>query len=86
MLDTLSPQKTALILIDLQQSIVGYGKAPRSGTEVVTTSATLADRFRELNAPVVLVRVGWSADFGDVLKQPVDQPAVTPPGGLSANW
>jgi len=86
MLQKLDPKKTALVLIDLQQGILGYGKAPRSGADVVTTSAALAQHFRAVNAPVVLVRVGWSADFGDALKQPVDQPAAVPPGGLPANW
>lgn len=82
----LDPKTTALVLIDLQQGILGFGKAPRSGEAVVTTAAALAKRFHEVNAPVVLVRVGWSADFGDALKQPVDQPAALPPGGLPANW
>jgi nicotinamidase-related amidase len=82
----LDPKTTALVLIDLQQGILGFGKAPRSGEAVVTAAAALAKRFREVDAPVVLVRVGWSADFGDALKQPVDQPAALPPGGLPANW
>ncbi|WP_206998327.1 hydrolase [Trinickia mobilis] len=86
MLQKLDPKTTALVLIDLQQGILGFGKAPRPGVAVVATAATLAKRFREANAPVVLVRVGWSADFGDALKQPVDQPAALPPGGLPSNW
>jgi len=86
MLQKLDPKKTALVLIDLQEGILGYGKAPRSGADVVATASVLAKRFREANAPVILVRVGWSADLGDTLKQPVDQPAALPPGGLPANW
>jgi len=84
MLQKLDPNTTALVLIDLQQGILPFGKAPRSGESVVATSAKLAARFREVNAPVVLVRVGWGADFADALKQPVDQPAAH--GGLPANW
>jgi nicotinamidase-related amidase len=86
MLPKLDPKTTALVLIDLQQGILGFGKAPRSGEAAVAAAAALAKRFREVNAPVVLVRVGWSADFGDALKQPVDQPAALPPGGLPGNW
>lgn len=86
MLQKLDPKKTALVLIDLQQGVLGYAKEPRSGADVLATSAALAHRFRAANAPVVLVRVGWSADFGDALKQPVDQPSVVPPSGLPANW
>ncbi len=33
---------------------------------------------------MVLVRVGWSADFADAPRQPVDRPAPTPPGGMPA--
>lgn len=86
MLQKLDPQTTALVLIDLQEGILGFGKAPRSGEAVVATAAALAKRFREIDAPVVLVRVGWSNDFGDALKQPVDQPAALPPDGLPSNW
>jgi nicotinamidase-related amidase len=86
MLLKLDPNKTALVLIDLQEGILGYGKAPRSGADVLATAGALAQGFRKANAPVILVRVGWSPDFGDALKQPVDQPAATLPGGLPANW
>jgi len=81
----LDPKTTALVLIDLQEGILPFGQAPRPAAEVVATSATLARRFREVNAPVVLVRVGWSADFADALTQPVDSPASMA-GGLPANW
>jgi len=81
----LDPSTTALVLIDLQEGILGFGQAPRPAADAVNTAAKLAKRFREVNAPVVLVRVGWSADFADALTQPVDQPA-TLAGGLPANW
>ncbi|GLU32517.1 hydrolase [Trinickia caryophylli] len=85
MLQNLDPHTTALVLIDLQQGILGFGKAPRSGEAALTAGAKLAKRFRRIGAPVVLVRVGWSADFGDALKQPVDRPTPMD-GGLPANW
>ena len=86
MLQKLDPQTTALVLIDLQQGILGFAKAPRPAESVLTASAKLAKRFREIGAPVVLVRVGWSHDFGDALKQPVDQPVTLPAGGLPSTW
>jgi nicotinamidase-related amidase len=86
MLQKLDPKTTALVLIDLQQGIVPFGKAPRSGEAALANAAALARRFREVDAPVVLVRVGWSADFADALKQPVDQPSGLSTGGLPANW
>src|ERR1700689_626933 len=85
MLQKLDPKTTALVLIDLQQGILGFAKAPRTAEPVLSASAKLAKRFREIGAPVVLVRVGWSTDFGDALKQPVDQP-VAHAGGLPADW
>lgn len=86
MLQKLDPQTTALVLIDLQQGILGFAKAPRPAESVVSVSATLAKRFRKIGAPVALVRVGWSHDFGDALKQPVDQPVTLPAGGLPSTW
>lgn len=68
----LDPARSALVLIDLQKGIVPFAGGPHSGEQVVATAATLAARFRAVGAPVFLVRVGWSPDFGDAPKQPVD--------------
>ncbi len=75
--------KTALVLIDLQEGILPFAGGPHSASEVVTRAATLAAKFRAVNAPVVLVRVGWAKDFGDAPKQPVD---VSHGGALPGNW
>jgi nicotinamidase-related amidase len=75
---------TALVLIDLQQGILPYAKAPRDAAAVLANAAPLADAFRAAKAPVVLVKVGFSADGGDVLKTRVDAP--NPPGMPPANW
>ena len=85
-MDAIDSRTTALVLIDLQEGILPYGKAPRTADAVLEASARLAKRFRAVGAPVVLVRVGPSPDFGDVLRQSVDQPAPTPTGGLPENW
>jgi nicotinamidase-related amidase len=82
----LDPRTTALVLIDLQQGIVGMDLAPRSGTDVVAAASALAVRFRAAGAPVVLVRVAFAADFADAPRQPVDQPMRRPDGGLSPGW
>lgn len=82
----LEPDKTALVLIDLQKGVVGRALAPHSGGDVLKTSMELADRFRRAGAPVVLVNVGWSPDFKDALRQPVDQPIQIPPGGFPADF
>ncbi|MGX9425953.1 MULTISPECIES: hydrolase [Bradyrhizobium] len=77
---------TALILIDLQKGIVGLPTEPHSGAAVLARGQELTRRFRAANAPVVLVNVSFSPDFGDALKAPVDQPMQAPPGGFPEGW
>src|SRR6202167_1038496 len=66
----LDPKKTALILIDLQNAIVGISPAPHTAAQVVANSRKLAEAFRAHGAPVVYVRV----DLNDFMTLPVDQP------------
>ncbi|MDU5827525.1 MAG: isochorismatase family protein, partial [Mixta calida] len=61
----LNPTSTALVLIDLQEGILPFAGGPHSAEQVVSGAAQLAAKFRAVNAPVVLVRVGWSPDFAD---------------------
>lgn len=79
----LKAASTALVLIDLQEGILPFAKGPHAASDVVTRAAKLADKFRAVNAPVVLVRVGWAKDFGDAPKQPVD---ASHGGALPDNW
>jgi nicotinamidase-related amidase len=53
---------------------------------VLAKGKDLAQRFRAAKAPVVLVNVAFSADFGDSLKAPVDRAPPTPPGGFPEGW
>jgi nicotinamidase-related amidase len=66
----LDPKKTALVLIDLQNAIVGMNPVPHAAAQVVENSKRLADAFRVHGVPVVYVRV----DLNDFMKLPVDQP------------
>jgi nicotinamidase-related amidase len=66
----LDPKKTALVLIDLQNGIVGMNPVPHTAAQVVENSKKLANAFRVHGAPVVYVRV----DLNDFMKLPVDQP------------
>ena len=66
----LDPKKTALVLIDLQNAIVGMNPVPHTAAQVVENSKKLAEAFRVHGAPVVYVRV----DLNDFMKLPVDQP------------
>lgn len=80
----LAPATTALVLIDLQQGILPYAKAPYDGAAVLANAVPLAAAFHARQSPVVRVKVGFSADGGDVLKAIVDAP--NPPGAPPANW
>ena len=66
----LDPKKTALVLIDLQNAVVGMNPVPHSAAQVVENSKKLAAAFRAHGAPVVYVRV----DLNDFINHPVDQP------------
>ncbi|HVI50772.1 MAG TPA: hydrolase [Candidatus Sulfotelmatobacter sp.] len=79
-------RSTALVLIDLQNGIVGQPWEPHDSAGIVARSRTLADRFRAAGAPVVLVRVAFAADFADAPGQNVDQPVALPKGGLPPEW
>jgi nicotinamidase-related amidase len=68
------PKTTALVLIDLQDGILGYPLVPLAGPELLAKGKALAERFRAAKAPVVLVNVAWAADSKDALHAPVDYP------------
>lgn len=81
---TLNAASTALVIIDLQEGILPIAGGPHSASDVVSRAARMATKFRASGAPVVFVRVGWSADNAEALKQPVDAPS--PARILPANW
>jgi nicotinamidase-related amidase len=82
--EKLDPRRTALVLIDLQKGILPFAGGPHTAAEVLQKAGTLVGRFHELGSPVVLVRVGWSADGGDALRQLVDQPPASK--GIPSDW
>jgi nicotinamidase-related amidase len=85
-MDRLDPRTTALLLLDLQKGILGIAAGgPHSGAEVVANGGALAKRFRQLTSTVILVRIAWSRDGGDVPRQPVDRSPPLP-AQLPANW
>jgi nicotinamidase-related amidase len=63
-------KKTALVLIDLQNGIVGMNPAPHPAALVIENSRKLAEAFRAHGAPVVYVRV----DMNDFMQLPADVP------------
>jgi len=60
-------ERTALVLIDLQNGLLGLPAVPVSVADVVARGVELADAFRAHHSPVVLVRVSFAADGSDAL-------------------
>lgn len=77
----LDPTTTALILIDLQNGMVHLPHAPRTGYQVVGVARRLADHFRKLNAPVVLVNVSYPLNRRPVADMPMPPLPDTMPSG-----
>jgi nicotinamidase-related amidase len=82
----LDPRTTALVMIDLQNGVLGRPLSPHPAAEVLKSATELAGRFRRAGATIVWVRVGWSPDLGDALRQPVDRPTTIPHGGFPADF
>ncbi|MFD3696094.1 hydrolase [Streptomyces sp. NPDC058646] len=76
--------QTALVLIDLQKGILAL-PVSRPADEVLRQGVRLAEAFRARKLPVVLVRVAWSADGGDLPVAAADRPgpAAAPPPAFS---
>jgi nicotinamidase-related amidase len=77
---TIVPEKTALVIIDLQKGITAMAGKPNDCTTVIKNSAALAEAFRAAGSFVVLVNVNFF-DGKDVLQPAVDAapPAVSRP-------
>jgi nicotinamidase-related amidase len=82
----LDPQRTAIVVIDLQKGIAAMpGGAPHAKPAVVANSARLLAAARAAGAQPVLVHVGGSSDGADRLKTPTDQP-MRAAGSLPPDW
>ena len=71
---SLDPKSTALVLIDLQNGIVGLPLAPYTGAEVAERGSRLASALRASGATVVFVRVSMT----EILHPAVDAPMRDP--------
>jgi nicotinamidase-related amidase len=69
--EILKTEKTALVVIDLQNGIVKRQGVPYTGEQVVANASRLVDIFTEHGAFVVLVKVS-SVDGKDMLKSKTD--------------
>lgn len=82
----IDPHRAALVVIDLQQGIVGMDAKPRSSHEVVANAARLASHMRSHGGLVVLVRVAFEADGKDRLMPLIDQAIPLHRGQAQANY
>jgi nicotinamidase-related amidase len=64
----IDPRKTALVVIDLQNAVLGANPAPHSAAEVVSNNRRIADVLRAKGGLVVWVRV----DINRAIRLPVD--------------
>lgn len=80
----LDARTTAFVVIDLQSAIVAMS-GPH-GPPAVKNCDAIAATLRARGGMVVWVRVGFRPDFADALRQPCDQPAARPEGGLPPEW
>jgi nicotinamidase-related amidase len=69
---------TALVAIDLQRGLSQFPLI-HPFRDVVANTARLARAFRESKLPVVLVRVGFSADQGEMVRTRVEAAPRLPP-------
>lgn len=70
----LDPRHAAVVVIDLQQGIVGRSCAPHPAATVVANTERLLAAARRSGAGIVLVHVGGAPDGGDRLYPEADQP------------
>ena len=74
-IETLDAKKTALIVLDLQNLIVGMKPhSPYSAETVVENAVMLAEKFTEKAAFVVFVRVSFAPDGKDNFRPRTDAP------------
>ena len=76
----LDPRSTALVLIDLQNGILGRRLEPVTSEALVARGKALAERFRAAGAPVVLVNVTPRHEEPRRVDEPSPIPKVLPEG------
>lgn len=84
MSETTLDKNTALVLIDLQKGILAL-PVVTPAERILAKGNQLADAFRAADLPVVLVKVAWSPDGGDLPPTRTDRPGPTaaPPAEFS---
>lgn len=81
----LEPERTAVVVIDLQKGIAGLSGTPHSFQSIVGNCTELLTAARSAGAQPILVHVGRSPDFKDALQVTSDEP-MRAPGAMPADW
>jgi nicotinamidase-related amidase len=66
-----NPNKTALVVIDLQNALMGMNTAPHAVADVVKNNRRIAEALRAAGGTVIWVRV----DVNSMLSLPADEPS-----------
>ena len=82
---TLTPARTALVVIDLQRGIAAAPTAPHPASDVVAHAVAVALALRAAGGTVVLVHVTPSADGRDALR-PQPDTSARQPGPRPTDW
>ncbi len=82
---SLSPETTALILIDLQKGITAFSTEPYTSKQVIENAQKLTNAFHKTNALVIVVRVSSSPDGKDMLHPEADQ-TMARHGEMPKDW
>ncbi|XNM65097.1 hydrolase [Escherichia coli] len=80
----LDANKTALVVIDLQEGILPFAGGPHTATDVVERASRLAQKCLARLCTGYHGSRGLVSHFAEALKQPVDSPA--PAKALPDNW
>ncbi len=81
----LDPSTTALVVIDLQNGVVGMATEPRRPDVIVARTKQLADALRAKGGFIVWVRVASAPDGQDMLRPLADVPSPLA-AARPANW
>lgn len=82
----INPERTTLVLIDLQQGITAGEIKPNSASDIVARASRLAAAFRAAGVLVTIVIVDFHRGFPDAPDRPCDMPTQRDPKGPSPHF
>ena len=80
----LVPEKTALVLIDLQNGITGYPLVPHTSADVIARANRLANGLRKKGATIVYVRVSMTEIVHRAVDVSMRDPNAPPPPAIAS--